>query len=133
VIVGCKKNSSLVSSGKVNYDYKFDVVLKDVCDNKITEYYKGENEIVYFVCLKELYVEENGKTTLKKYLNQENSLNVITDKMDIDTNDEDATIYRDKLKILSPEGFTMIKCHKSKNVYLGPVNLDYQESFCKSS
>ena len=141
-VVGCQKENININVGKVNYDYKFDFIEKDICNNEISEYYKVENQKVYFVCLSEMYIQENNdKITLKNYLNNkklETEIQSIADMMEVDDifKDRGTTIYRDENKILSTKGFTMIKCNTlggNKDVYFGPRDLDYQDEYCKSS
>lgn len=141
-IVGCQKENSNINIGKLNYNYKFDFTLKDRCNNDINEYYKFENQKIYFVCLNEMYFQEdNSKTTLKDYLNNKNleiEMQNIAEMMEVDEifKDGGTTIYRDKNKKLSSNGFTMIKCNTldgNKNIYFGTSNLEYKEDFCKNN
>lgn len=141
-VVGCKKENGNINAGKVNYSYKYDFILKDRCNNEVSEYYNSKNQKIYFVCLDEMYIQEGDyKITLKDYLhnkNLETEMQNMTDMMEVNEiyKDGGTTIYRDKNKKLSSNGFTIIKCNTldgNKNIYFGTSNLEYIEDFCKNN
>jgi len=137
-IVGCQKENNKINLGKLNYDYKIDLLKKDSCSNDIEEYYEINKQKIYYACLKEFYVQENNhKIALKDYLENEDIKNIL-DEMNIINvyKDGGTTIYHDNDKKLSSDGFTIIRCNTiggNKNIYIGPNNLEYQDSFCKNN
>lgn len=74
VMVGCKSNKKEIDVK----DYKLELVKaesKCTIDSKKLEYYKNGNQKVYLVCMEDIKVTSNGKTsTLKENLESANSI-----------------------------------------------------------
>jgi len=132
-IVGCQKENNKINLGKLNYDYKIDLLKKDSCSNDIEEYYEINKQKIYYACLKEFYVQENNhKIALKDYLENEDIKNIL-DEMNI------INVYKDGgTKIFKSKNMTMIVCHHEKadyninqDIYIGDEKLEFDETYCE--
>ena len=116
------------------------------CGHKKTLYYEGENQKIYLYCLDGITLNDGQKdVSLKDYIDSEGkdiekalSLFVNHDKLWDDSinalEDGGTVIYKDSgLTGVTNHGLTMIKCaslNGGKDIYFGPYNMKYQNSYC---
>lgn len=101
------------------------------CDNQVIEYYQFEEQKVYLVCLDEITIDG---ATLKDYFSKtyqtfNDSINSLINNMKlIDTYKDGGT------KLYKNDTISIIKCNTidgNKDIYIGDINLEYQENYCK--
>lgn len=101
------------------------------CDNKVIEYYRYEEGKVYLVCLDDIKLND---VTLKDYFSKtyqtfNDSINSLINNMKlIDTYKDGGT------KLYKNDTISIIKCNTidgNKDIYIGDINLEYQENYCK--
>ena len=101
------------------------------CDNQVIEYYQYEEQKVYLVCLDDIKLND---VTLKDYFSKtyqtfNDSINSLINNMElIDTYKDGGT------KLYKNDTISIIKCNTidgNKDIYIGDINLEYQENYCK--
>ena len=101
------------------------------CDNQVIEYYQYEEQKVYLVCLDEITIDG---ATLKDYFSKtyqtfNDSINSLINNMEL------IDIYKDGgTKLYKNDTISIIKCNTidgNKDIYIGDINLEYQENYCK--
>ncbi len=116
------------------------------CGHKKTLYYEGVNQNVYLYCLEDIMLQDDEKeVSLKEYIDSngkdiEKSMQIFVnhDKLWDDSvsplEDGGTVIYKDSgITKVTNNGLTMIKCASSNggtDVYFGPYNMKYQNSYC---
>ena len=117
--------------GNQQYNQQIKITKTNDCDNKVIEYYKYEEQKVYLVCLDEIKLDD---ATLKDYFSKtyqtfDDSINNLTNSMKlVDTYKDGGT------KLYKNDSIALIKCNTidgNKDIYIGDINLEYEESFCK--
>ena len=101
------------------------------CDNQVIEYYQYEEQKVYLVCLDEITIDG---ATLKDYFSKtyqtfNDSINSLINNMEL------IDIYKDGgTRLYKNDTISIIKCNTidgNKDIYIGDINLEYQENYCK--
>lgn len=144
LIGGCatkSKKEEVINTDANTGKSVFNIEKADDCSDKITEYYQSNNKKIYFVCLKEIRIEN-------KVQNENNTLSYILNKADQDFDNtfgkliqaffkESETFKDDSAKIYKNDNATVIVCHKmiesediNEDIYIGDENLEYKEEFC---
>lgn len=117
--------------GNQQYNQQIKITKTKDCDNKVIEYYQYEEQKVYLVCLDEIKLDD---ATLKDYFSKtyqtfDDSINNLTNSMKlVDTYKDGGT------KLYKNDSIALIKCNTidgNKDIYIGDINLEYEESFCK--
>ena len=117
--------------GNQQYNQQLKITKTKDCDNKVIEYYQYEEQKVYLVCLDEIKLDD---ATLKDYFSKtyqtfDDSINNLTNSMKlVDTYKDGGT------KLYKNDSIALIKCNTidgNKDIYIGDINLEYEESFCK--
>ncbi len=117
--------------GNQQYNQQLKITRTKDCDNKVIEYYQYEEQKVYLVCLDEIKLDD---ATLKDYFSKtyqtfDDSINNLTNSMKlVDTYKDGGT------KLYKNDSIALIKCNTidgNKDIYIGDINLEYEESFCK--
>lgn len=117
--------------GNQQYNQQIKITKTKDCDNKVIEYYKYEEQKVYLVCLDEIKLDD---ATLKDYFSKtyqtfDDSINNLINSMKlVDTYKDGGT------KLYKNDSIALIKCNTidgNKDIYIGDINLEYEESFCK--
>ncbi len=101
------------------------------CDNQVIKYYQFEEQKVYLVCLDEITIDD---ATLKDYFSKtyqtfNDSINSLINNMEL------IDIYKDGgTRLYKNDTISIIKCNTidgNKDIYIGDINLEYQENYCK--
>ena len=117
--------------GNQQYNQQIKITKTKDCDNKVIEYYQYEEQKVYLVCLDEIKLDD---ATLKDYFSKtyqtfDDSINNLINSMKlVDTYKDGGT------KLYKNDSIALIKCNTidgNKDIYIGDINLEYEESFCK--
>lgn len=124
----------------VSYVYTIDVEKSSSCSKNL--YYGEENRNIYLYCLDSIKVNDNEKVELKDYLVQNNKSIDDFIKMFLVSNeykDGESRLYKELGDTENVNGFTnnglsILECNTlegNKDIYLGPLDMEYEESFCK--
>ena len=117
--------------GNKQYNQQLQITRTKDKHNKVIEYYQYEEQKVYLVCLDEIKLDD---ATLKDYFSKtyqtfDDSINNLTNSMKlVDTYKDGGT------KLYKNDSIALIKCNTidgNKVIYIGYINLEYEESFCK--
>ena len=115
------------------------IITVDAAECKIKKYIELTEYNIYTYCLDHLMLFKNSNLVeLKNYVpDNPNYVDELISKLKLETelNDGGTQIYKDKNNYTNT-GLTLIKCNTeegNKDVYIGPKDMEYQESFCKNS
>ncbi len=124
-------------SKKEEKAYRYEVITLSDCDNEPKLYYQEQDRNIYLYCLNSIKVnEDNNVLELKNYLQTHpNEVEDIKNNMTEAAyfKDGGSILYQDE-SILSKNGFSILNCNTldgSKDVYIGPIGMDYERSFCQ--
>ena len=123
----------------IKYDQDNDLVIEKLpnCNNKVSEYYEAAGRKVYFVCLSEIYLQnEDHNMPLSYHFNEANqsfeeSIKQVERNLKFmySYDDGGTAIYRDGgTKKISTNNITMIVCNKlsgNRDIYFGDGNLEF--------
>ncbi len=117
--------------------YKYEIVPLTNCDDEPKLYYQEQDRNIYLYCLNSVKVNDgNNVLELKNYLQKHPSELEEMKKQMIEVayfKDGGSILYQDESK-LSKNGFSVLNCSTldgSKDVYIGPKNMDYKRGFCQ--
>lgn len=136
-----EEHYSYLDSLDIHYDhssrYTFSLDKTDSCTNDLTEYYQNDNQIVYFHCIDEMYIENldtNTTQTLTEYL-ESTFLNLDDAMQQLLNSLEEAGMLKDGgTKIYKNDTITIIQCHTingNRDFYIGDQDFNYQSGYCR--
>ena len=137
IITGCSNRE--LDENKIPDDtLMLELVKITGCKNQATEYYQkiGQERKVYFVCLNEIYIKkENTKQITLEYhfdnVNQsfDASIDQLINQMEM------VDVYKDGgTKMYRGNNYRMLVCNTidgNKDIYIGDINLEYENDYCK--
>ena len=135
------KNMNVPSEFKSHEDdLVFSTTVSDVCGD-VSLYYSGKDTNVYTYCLDSIKLSEDGVKEAKEfseYLNKDSKyLDELLSFIPYRgfAPDRVSLFYRTDNKEMVNNGLTIYQCHSkdNKNVYIGPVDMEFKDSFCGTS
>ena len=116
----------------VDNDIRLEGKKTTFCNKKRKLYYSTRGQDFYTYCLDEVYVRENGnRDRLDDYLYINGNIDDLITSFDIESEywDGGSILYKNK-----DMGMAILMCHtvdKNNDVYIGPYDMKYEETFCK--
>lgn len=114
------------------------IVIVEAAECKVKNYIELTNYNIYTYCLDHIMLfENNNLVDLKNYVpDKPEFIDELISNLELDTelSDGGTKIYKD-INNYSNTGLTLIKCNTldgNKDIYIGPKDMEYQESFCKN-
>lgn len=105
----------------------------------LKNYLELDNYNIYTYCLDDLmFLQDNDLIDIKnKIQTDEKYVNELINNLKVtaELNDGGTKIYKDSNNYTN-NGLTLIKCNTldgNKDIYIGPKDMEYQESFCKNT
>ena len=114
------------------------IITVEATECKTKNYIELTDYNVYTYCLDHLMLfENNNLVELKNYVpDKPEFITELISNLELETELDDGgtKIYKDKTDYTNA-GLTLIKCNTfdgNKDIYIGPKDMEYQESFCKN-
>lgn len=120
--------------------FKFEIKKTDIYNSiKYNKYYEYSDRIIYFKpYIEEFYIYNDNKMTLSDYISKTyqtlyDSIQSITDQMDLEATFRDGgtKLYKSKVRDIS-----IVVCNKvtgNKDIYVGDYSMNYESDMCERS